>query len=153
MSLHGIVLSIGSPGLGKVPAPGLIGEQEESMSPVRVDRTPDNSKASNGPLAATFPTSSFLSTSLYALAMTERTRAVIIDDRDRRIQFTGNWIAASGEAYNNRGRHGPVYRNTLQGSTTNGAKLTFSFSGEFSLVAVSLIRSLADFHHSCRDQG
>ncbi|RXW23427.1 hypothetical protein EST38_g2412 [Candolleomyces aberdarensis] len=61
--------------------------------------------------------------------MTERTRAVIIDDRDRRVQYTGDWIAANGDAYNNRGRHGPVYGNTLQGSNTNGAKLTFTFTG------------------------
>jgi hypothetical protein len=99
----------------------------------------------DGPLAATSSTSSFLSTSLYALAMTERTRAVIIDDRDSRIQFTGNWVAATGEAYNNQGSYGPVYRNTLQGSTANGAKLTFSFNGEFSSFAVSLLRSLTDF--------
>lgn len=64
--------------------------------------------------------------------MTEPTRSVNIDDRDRRVQFTGNWIAASGDAYNNRGRHGPVYRNTLRGSNVDGAKLAFTFSGEHS---------------------
>lgn len=67
--------------------------------------------------------------------MTEQTRAVIIDDRDSRIQLAGGWMREDGDSaeFNNQGMNGPVYRNTLLAATTADAILSFTFNGERSL--------------------
>ena len=77
--------------------------------------------------------------------MTEGTREVIIDDRDSRVRLTGTWTTASGDTYNGRGRHGPVYRNTLHGSNADGARISFTFSGECLLDCCICIWNLLNF--------
>lgn len=61
--------------------------------------------------------------------MTEPTRWVVIDDRDSRIKYSGGWQSAGGDDYNNRGNFGATYRNSLHGTGTDGATMSFSFKG------------------------
>ncbi|TEB33267.1 hypothetical protein FA13DRAFT_1627518 [Coprinellus micaceus] len=61
--------------------------------------------------------------------MTEPTRWVVIDDRDSRVQYSSGWSAVSGDTYNNQGNFGPTYRNSLHGTGTDGASLSFKFTG------------------------
>ncbi|KAJ2926125.1 hypothetical protein H1R20_g10966, partial [Candolleomyces eurysporus] len=61
--------------------------------------------------------------------MTEPTRWVIIDDRDSRISYSGDWTATSGADFNNKGNFGQVYSNTLHASNAEGASFNFRFNG------------------------
>ncbi|KAJ2926129.1 hypothetical protein H1R20_g10968, partial [Candolleomyces eurysporus] len=59
----------------------------------------------------------------------EPTRWVIIDDRDSRISYSGDWTAISGADFNNMDRFGQVYLDTLHRSNVNGSSFSFGFNG------------------------
>lgn len=61
--------------------------------------------------------------------MTEPTRWVVVDDRDSRIQYSNGWQSTGGDRFNNQGNFGATYRNSLHGTGTVSAKLSFSFTG------------------------
>ena len=75
--------------------------------------------------------------------MSGNLRWFIVDDRDTSaLQYSGTWADESGS--NHPGASfGPVYLNTLRRTTTNGASVSFTFTGKTPPFVI--IRTLAEY--------
>lgn len=59
---------------------------------------------------------------------------IVLDDKDSRVMYSDGWQAIGGELYNDRGEYGATHQNSLHATATDGAKMSFSFKGNYARI-------------------
>ncbi|KAK7030822.1 hypothetical protein VNI00_013930 [Paramarasmius palmivorus] len=58
-------------------------------------------------------------------------RRIVLDDTDSRVKYSGSWSLDDIGSFNILGSLGPVYNNTMHGSSSNAASFSVTFEGEY----------------------